>query len=199
MRDLLEEDAEVNSRDEPRPPSQEAHRAPKPPAVRYLVALAATAAGVLVTVALYESSVSDKPIYAPLLAAVALTSWYGGFGPSALVIVVGWSAALLVLAAPGEDIALSNTDDLVRWLINLLVALILAGVRQSSAASIAVRRRGLPPGSPPPLRAATVISRMTLVQEDARFASVMAFLRLICFHLLWPAMAELLASASLQC
>ena len=118
----------MNSRDEPRPPSQEAHRAPKPPAVRYLVALAATAAGVLVTVALYESSVSDKPIYAPLLAAVALTSWYGGFGPSALVIVVGWSVALLVLAAPGEDVALSNTDDLVRWLINLLVALILAGV-----------------------------------------------------------------------
>jgi serine phosphatase RsbU (regulator of sigma subunit)/anti-sigma regulatory factor (Ser/Thr protein kinase) len=122
-----EEDAELNARDEPRP-SQEAHRAPKPPAVRYLVALAATAAGVLVTVALYQSSVSDKPIYAPLLAAVALTSWYGGFGPSALVIVVGWSAALLVLAAPGEDIAFRNTDDLIRWLINLLVALILAGV-----------------------------------------------------------------------
>src|SRR6478672_756469 len=115
-----EEDAELNARDEPRP-SQEAHRAPKPPVVRYLVALAATAAGVLVTVALYQSSVSDKPIYAPLLAAVALTSWYGGFGPSALVVVLGWSAALLVLAAPGEDIAFSNSDDLVRWLINLLV------------------------------------------------------------------------------
>ena len=78
--------------------------------------------------ALYQSSVSDKPIYAPLLAAVALTSWYGGFGPSALVVVLGWSAALLVLAAPGEDIAFSNTDDLVRWLINLMVAVILAGV-----------------------------------------------------------------------
>jgi len=43
-----------------------------------------------------------------------------------------------------------------------------------------------------PLRAATVISRITLVQEEARLASVIAFLRLICFHLLWPAMAELL-------
>ena len=117
----------MNSRDEPRP-SQESHRAPQPPVVRYLVALAATAAGVLVTVALYQSSISDQPIYAPLLAAVALTSWYGGFGPSALVVVLGWSAALVVLAAPGEDVALSNTDDLIRWLINLLVALILAGV-----------------------------------------------------------------------
>ena len=42
------------------------------------------------------------------------------------------------------------------------------------------------------LLAATVISRITLVQEEARLASVTAFLRLICFHLLWPAMAELL-------
>jgi serine phosphatase RsbU (regulator of sigma subunit)/anti-sigma regulatory factor (Ser/Thr protein kinase) len=128
VRDLAEEDADVNSREEPRPPSQESHRAPKPPVVRYLVALAATAAGVLVTVALYQSTVSDKPIYAPLLAAVALTSWYGGFGPSALVVVLGWSAVLLVLAAPDENAAFSNTDDLVRWLINLVVALVLASV-----------------------------------------------------------------------
>src|ERR671919_1513516 len=66
------------------------------------------------------------------------------------------------------------------------------GMFTALAASIAVRSRGLPPGSPPPLFAATVISRMTLVQEEARRASVTAFLRLICFHLLWPAMAELL-------
>src|SRR5919107_6377734 len=64
------------------------------------------------------------------------------------------------------------------------------GMLTALAASMAVRRRGLPPGSPPPLLAATVISRMTLVQEEARRASVTAFLRLICFHLLWPAMAR---------
>src|SRR3954453_18471709 len=66
------------------------------------------------------------------------------------------------------------------------------GMLTALAASIAVRSLGLPPGSPPPLRAATVISRITLVQEEARLASVIAFFRLICFHLLWPAMAELL-------
>src|SRR5215216_1913231 len=66
------------------------------------------------------------------------------------------------------------------------------GMLTAFAASIAVRRRGLPPGSPPPDFAATVISRMTLVQEEARLESVIAFLRLICFHLLCPAMAELL-------
>src|ERR687895_1075750 len=66
------------------------------------------------------------------------------------------------------------------------------GMLTAFAASIAVRSRGLPFGSPPPLLAATVISRMTLVHDEARRASVTAFLRLICFHLLWPAMAELL-------
>src|SRR4051812_25011689 len=72
------------------------------------------------------------------------------------------------------------------------------GIFTALAASMAVRRRGLPPGSPPPALAATVISRMTLVQEDARRASVTAFLRLICFHLLWPAMAELLGADSVE-
>jgi serine phosphatase RsbU (regulator of sigma subunit)/anti-sigma regulatory factor (Ser/Thr protein kinase) len=117
----------VNLRDEPRP-SQDAHRAPKPPVVRYLVALAAATAGILVTVALYQSNLSEQPIYAPLLAAVALASWYGGFAPSALVVVLGWSAALLMLAAPGEEVAFSNTDDQLRWLINLVVALVLAAI-----------------------------------------------------------------------
>ena len=42
--------------------------------------------------------------------------------------------------------------------------------------SIAVRRRGLPAGSPPPARAATLISRMILVKILPRLASV-AFLR----------------------
>src|SRR3954452_18320300 len=72
------------------------------------------------------------------------------------------------------------------------------GMLTALAASIAVRSRGLPPGSPPPLLAATVISRMTLVQDDARRASVTAFLRLICFHLLWPAMAELLGADGVE-
>jgi serine phosphatase RsbU (regulator of sigma subunit)/anti-sigma regulatory factor (Ser/Thr protein kinase) len=118
----------VNSPDEPTKPGQDARRSSKRATVRYLVALAAAAAGVLVTVAVFESNVSEQPIYAPLLAAVALTSWYGGFGPSALVVVVGWSAALLLLVAPEGDAALSNTGDMVRWWINLAVAVVLVGV-----------------------------------------------------------------------
>src|SRR5262249_6538041 len=50
------------------------------------------------------------------------------------------------------------------------------------------RSRALPAGFPPPALAAMVISLMILVQAAPRRASVTAFLRLICFHLLWPAM-----------
>src|SRR5918997_263824 len=68
------------------------------------------------------------------------------------------------------------------------------GMLTARAESMARRSRGLPSGSPPPALAATVISRMILVQAEARRLSVTAFLRLICFHLLWPAMTELLAA-----
>src|SRR5437773_5863473 len=64
------------------------------------------------------------------------------------------------------------------------------GMFSALAASIAVRRRGLPPESPPPALAAIVISRMSRVKRAPRFWSVTAFFRLICFHLLWPAIGH---------
>src|SRR5690606_22166562 len=50
----------------------------------------------------------------------------------------------------------------------------------------AVRRRGLPDGSPPPSFAATMISRAILVKILPRWASSAPFLRLIVDHLLCP-------------
>src|SRR5690606_6123704 len=66
------------------------------------------------------------------------------------------------------------------------------GMFTALASSIALRSRGLPLGSPPPALAATVISRITLVQVPARRASATAFLCLIDFHLLCPAICFLL-------
>src|ERR1017187_9662010 len=54
------------------------------------------------------------------------------------------------------------------------------------AARMAVRRRGFESGSPPPTRAAMVISRITLVKARPRLASVAAFLCLIVAHLECP-------------
>src|SRR5213592_1840733 len=67
-------------------------------------------------------------------------------------------------------------------------SMLSCGMFSALAASMAVRRRGLPAGSPPPCLAAMVISRITLVKAAPRFWSATAFFRLICFHLLWPAM-----------
>src|SRR5690606_16841014 len=60
----------------------------------------------------------------------------------------------------------------------------------ASALSIAVRRRGFVAGSPPPMRAAVVISRISFVNSLPRFAS-WAFFRCWMFaHFEWPAMSE---------
>src|SRR5262245_52066679 len=58
----------------------------------------------------------------------------------------------------------------------------------SRAFSSARRRRGLPPGSPPPSRAATVISRIRRVKILPRLASARSLRCLTLAHRLWPAM-----------
>jgi len=62
-----------------------------------------------------------------------------------------------------------------------------SGMFAALAVSIARRSRGLKSGFPPPVRAATVISRISFVNICPRFASFAAFFRLICAHLLCPA------------
>src|ERR1700756_1442176 len=57
------------------------------------------------------------------------------------------------------------------------------------ADSIAVLRRRLPLGSPPPCRAATVISRRIFEKSFPRCTSVLPFFRLICDHRECPDMA----------
>ena len=118
----------MTSLDEPptrRDPSRNLARAAL---ARYLFALAAALSGVLATTALLEAQVSDQPIYAPMLAAVALTAWYGGIGPVALTIGVCWSAALMLVVEPNGDVTLGLTEDMTRWWVNLCVAIVIAGV-----------------------------------------------------------------------
>ena len=58
-----------------------------------------------------------------------------------------------------------------------------AGMLFCRAVTTAVRNRGLALMSPPPMRAATVISLMSLVKSFPRRASLCAFLCLIELHL----------------
>src|SRR5215470_16569768 len=63
------------------------------------------------------------------------------------------------------------------------------GMLASLADSIAALRRMLTLGSPPPLRAATVISRRIFEKSFPRWTSVLPFFRLICDHRECPDMA----------
>src|SRR5579864_2766548 len=65
-----------------------------------------------------------------------------------------------------------------------------AGMFSALAAAIAVRKRGLVSGSPPPLLAAMVISLISRVKILPRLASSAPFLCLIVAHLEWPDMRE---------
>src|ERR1700677_3054080 len=63
-----------------------------------------------------------------------------------------------------------------------------AGMFSALAAATAPRNRGLASGSPPPWRAAMVISRIRRVNILPRLASRAPFLCLIVAHLEWPDM-----------
>src|SRR5258706_3950835 len=70
-----------------------------------------------------------------------------------------------------------------------------AGMLTALASSIALRRRGLPSGAPPPRRAAMVISLISFVNRRPRFASAAPFLCLIVAHLLCPDMPAIICAA----
>ncbi len=113
-------DHEPSERRELRPPAHKSALA------RYLFALASTFLGFVITLVLFESDVSDQPIYAPLIGAVVLTAWYGGIGPTALAIALGWGLSLALLV---DGSAMSgDAEDVTRWWINLAVAVILGAV-----------------------------------------------------------------------
>src|SRR5690606_16193080 len=78
---------------------------------------------------------------------------------------------------------------MARWMLSL-------GILAAVALSQARRRRGLASGSGPPARAATVISRMILVQSLPRFASwrplrCWMFAHLLCPAIKFPQIAEI--------
>lgn len=89
--------------------------------------------------------VADAPIYAPLIGAVALTVWYGGMAPALLAIGIGWTLSLWLLVDPRGSLTGGDSDDMIRWAVNLAVAGVIAwlssfmrGARHRAAAAVAV-------------------------------------------------------------
>ena len=116
----------MTSPDEPRERRELRLPAHKSALGRYLFALVATTVGLGITLLVFETDVSDQPVYAPLIGAVALTAWYGGLGPTALAIALGWGLSLALLV--DGSVVSGDSDDVTRWWINLAVAAVLGVV-----------------------------------------------------------------------
>lgn len=102
--------------------------------VAVLVSLAAIGlSGLLLAVDL-----ADEASFAPLVGAAAVTAWYGGLGPALASVAVGWAGALYALTGTRFTFTGISRDELVGWLVALLVALLV--VWASSAAQRGQRR-----------------------------------------------------------
>jgi GAF domain-containing protein/anti-sigma regulatory factor (Ser/Thr protein kinase) len=99
----------------------------------YFAALTVTALALLAVVALHEGG-SDT--FAPLVGAAAISAWYGGVGPGLASIAIAWPTAWLMLVNPGGPFAIPARDELLDWLMPLLVAVIVV------LASVTLRRVG---------------------------------------------------------
>lgn len=88
---------------------------------RYGFAVVAALAAVLT--ALVFLPFTDTPIYALLVGAVAVTVWYGGFGPGLLVIAIGWSSSLVLFVGDAASVDVGGEEDLLLWSAPLIVAL----------------------------------------------------------------------------
>ena len=98
---------DANASREPSAPS------PKSAPARYLFGLVAMSVALVATLLVLEAEIGGtEPSYSLLIAAVALTVWYGGFGPSVLASAFGWGAALVADrgAARGDHLRPQRRD-----------------------------------------------------------------------------------------
>jgi serine phosphatase RsbU (regulator of sigma subunit)/anti-sigma regulatory factor (Ser/Thr protein kinase) len=88
---------------------------------RYGFAVVAAVASILC--ALVFLPLTDSPAYALLVGAVAVTVWYGGFGPGLVVVTIGWTASFVLFVGEPELVDAGGEGDLLRWSAPLIVAL----------------------------------------------------------------------------
>ncbi|MGH3066278.1 MAG: SpoIIE family protein phosphatase [Gaiellaceae bacterium] len=89
--------------------------------------------GSVILARLIEYETGNDPIYAVLVAAVAISVWYGGAGSGVIALAIGWSLSPFVLY-PEHSFSFSDRDDLDRWGLGLAAALAVVWV------SIVMRR-----------------------------------------------------------
>ncbi len=128
----------------------------RPSRERYGLALLATSIAILAALGLL--GVSDSPIYAPLIGAVAVSAWFGGVGPAAASLGLGWLVALWLLVGRHDELDFGNTEDLTRWTANIVIAALIVAI---AGALRLGRRRAIAVA----VEAETSLSRVGALQE----------------------------------
>jgi serine phosphatase RsbU (regulator of sigma subunit)/anti-sigma regulatory factor (Ser/Thr protein kinase) len=72
--------------------------------------------------------VADAPVYSILVGAVVVAVWYGGFLPGVVALAIAWSLGPFLLVPEGRSSGLHSRDDLLRWGVPLLVALMIVWI-----------------------------------------------------------------------
>lgn len=96
----------------------------------YGVALGATLLAFLLRWSL-DSYLDDRLAYAAFLVAIAVTTWYGGIGPSLVAVVLGGMIANLVFLHPRYTFGLKDLEDQAGIAVYLTVSFALVGFAQT--------------------------------------------------------------------
>ena len=126
--------------------------------VRYAFAVVAAVAALATMAALV--AFEGAPLYAFLVGAVAVTVWYGGFGPALLVSFIGWTAAFGFFVGDPQLVDQGTDEELLQWSASLVVGVGVVWV------SI-VMRRGRERAGIAAVEAEESVRRMTGVQQLA--------------------------------
>ena len=98
---------------------------------RYGLAVLLTVGAFVITLGLL--AVSDVPIYAPLIGAIAVAAWLGGAGPATVSLLLGWTLSFWLLVGRRGRFELGATDELTRWAVTFasgaLVVVIAGALR----------------------------------------------------------------------
>jgi K+-sensing histidine kinase KdpD len=72
--------------------------------------------------------VADAPVYSILVGAVVVAVWYGGFLPGVVALAIAWALGPFLLVPHGRPTGIHSRDDLLRWGVPLVVALMIVWI-----------------------------------------------------------------------
>ena len=99
-------------------------------AKEYGIAVGATLLAFFLRLSL-DSYLEDRLAYAAFLVAIAVTTWYGGIGPSLVAVILGGLIANWVFVPPRYSLSFTGLADQAWIIIYLTVSFALVGIAQT--------------------------------------------------------------------